>query len=97
METTWLSLGGKERPFNDKHNMGRAYVSESASPSQLSEDPSPTTLGAIAQSGILQSFSLINVDGKNPWIMDSDATYHLTGSQNILCPIFRVLVMRRYG
>ncbi|TYK00188.1 Copia protein [Cucumis melo var. makuwa] len=38
------------------------------------------TLGAIAQSGMPQSLGLISVDGKNPWILDSRATNHLTGS-----------------
>ncbi|TYK17784.1 putative mitochondrial protein [Cucumis melo var. makuwa] len=38
------------------------------------------TLGAIVQSDIPQSFDLISVDGKNPWILDSGATDHLTGS-----------------
>ncbi|TYK13662.1 UBN2_3 domain-containing protein [Cucumis melo var. makuwa] len=38
-----------------------------------------TTLGAIAQIGISQSFSLIGIDGKNPWILDFGATDHLTG------------------
>ena len=27
-----------------------------------------------------QSLNLISVDGKNSWILDSDATDHLTGS-----------------
>ncbi|TYK26874.1 Beta-galactosidase [Cucumis melo var. makuwa] len=38
------------------------------------------TLGAITQSGMPQSLGLISVDGKNPWILDSGATDHLTGS-----------------
>ena len=46
----------------------------------MCETASPTTLGAIAQSDIPQSFRLISIDGKNPWILDSGATDHLTGS-----------------
>ena len=34
--------------------------------SYMSGNASPTTLGAIVQSSIPQSFSLISVDGKNP-------------------------------
>ncbi|KAA0042116.1 DUF3685 domain-containing protein [Cucumis melo var. makuwa] len=41
---------------------------------------SPTTLESIIQSGIPQPFSLISIHGKNPWILDSGATDHLTGS-----------------
>ena len=41
---------------------------------------SPIRLGAIVQSGIPQPFSLISIDGKNPWILDSAATDHLTNS-----------------
>ncbi|TYK31675.1 uncharacterized protein E5676_scaffold398G00370 [Cucumis melo var. makuwa] len=51
---------------NDKQNPRRAYVSEFMGPSQSPKDLCLTTLGAIAQIGISQSFSLINVDGKNP-------------------------------
>ncbi|TYK26682.1 UBN2_3 domain-containing protein [Cucumis melo var. makuwa] len=58
--------GGKKCPSNDKQDTGRAYMSESASPSQLPGDLNSTTLGATAQSSIPQSFSLISVDGKNP-------------------------------
>ncbi|TYK01383.1 Asp_protease_2 domain-containing protein [Cucumis melo var. makuwa] len=36
-------------------------------------------LGAIAPSG-MPSLRLISVDGKNLWILDSGATYHLTSS-----------------
>ena len=46
----------------------------------MSENASPTTLGVVVQSGIPQSFSLISIDGKNPWILDSGATYHLSSS-----------------
>ncbi|KAL0553894.1 hypothetical protein IC582_007798 [Cucumis melo] len=42
--------------------------------------PWTPTLGAIAQSGMPQSLGLISVDRKNPWILDSGATDHLTGS-----------------
>ncbi|KAA0050981.1 kirola-like [Cucumis melo var. makuwa] len=56
----------------------------------VSENASPTTLGASVQSDIAQSFSLISIDGKSPWILDSAATDHLTGSSEhhvsyILC------------
>ncbi|KAA0039144.1 Beta-galactosidase [Cucumis melo var. makuwa] len=44
------------------------------------------TLGAIAQSGMPQSLGLISVDGKNPWILDSGATDHLTADDS-LAPI----------
>ena len=39
-----------------------------------------TPLGVIAQFHTCQSFSLIRIDGKKPWILDSSATSHLTGS-----------------
>ena len=64
-------------------------MSESARPSQspdLHEDqvnPSSTTLGAIVQLDISQFFSLINIDGKKPWILDYSATDHLTGSSEL--------------
>ncbi|KAL4031039.1 hypothetical protein IC575_009295 [Cucumis melo] len=64
----------------------RAYISETT-PASTSQSTDPTasqtktpTLGAIAQSGMPQSLGLISVDGKNPWILDSGATDHLTGS-----------------
>ncbi|KAA0062583.1 RNA polymerase II C-terminal domain phosphatase-like 1 [Cucumis melo var. makuwa] len=53
---------GKKCPPNDKQNSGQAYVSESIGTSQpfgLTEnqnDPSLSTLGAIAQSGSSESF-----------------------------------------
>ena len=50
------------------------------SSSYVSENASPTTFGAIVQSGISQSFSLISIGGKNSWILDSGATDHLTSS-----------------
>ncbi|KAA0032856.1 uncharacterized protein E5676_scaffold799G00180 [Cucumis melo var. makuwa] len=40
---------------------------------------SSPTLSAIAQSSMSQSLGLISVDGKNPWILESGATDHLTG------------------
>lgn len=51
---------GKKRLPNDKQNSGCAYVSEYARTSQPysstgNQDPSPPTLGAIAQLGILSS------------------------------------------
>ncbi|KAA0038787.1 putative mitochondrial protein [Cucumis melo var. makuwa] len=59
------------------------HVRETASTSQptgpTASQASSTTLSAIAQSGMSQSLGLISVDGKNPWILDSGATYHLTG------------------
>ena len=48
--------------------------------SYVNENVSPTTIGAIVQSGIPQSFSLISIDGKNLWILESGATDHLTDS-----------------
>ncbi|TYK03453.1 Beta-galactosidase [Cucumis melo var. makuwa] len=79
-------LGGKKRSSNEKQNSGRAYISETT-PASTSQSTDPTasqtktpTLGAIAQSGMPQSLGLISVDGKNPWILDSGATDHLTGS-----------------
>ncbi|KAA0054884.1 Beta-galactosidase [Cucumis melo var. makuwa] len=81
-----LPLGGKKRSSNEKQNSGRAYISETT-PASTSQSTDPTasqtktlTLGAIAQSGMPQSLGLISVDGKNPWILDSGATDHLTGS-----------------
>ncbi|KAA0067119.1 Cysteine-rich RLK (receptor-like protein kinase) 8 [Cucumis melo var. makuwa] len=78
--------GCKKRSSHEKQNSRRAYISETilASTSQ-STDPTASqtktsTLGAIAQSGMPQSLGLISVDGKNPWILDSGATDHLTGS-----------------
>ncbi|KAL0542592.1 hypothetical protein IC582_017662 [Cucumis melo] len=78
--------GGKKRSSNEKQNSGRAYISETT-PASTSQSTDPTvsqtktpTLGAIAQSGMPQSLGLISVDGKNPWILDSGATDHLTGS-----------------
>ncbi|KAA0057585.1 Beta-galactosidase [Cucumis melo var. makuwa] len=80
--------GGKKRSSNEKQNSGRAYISETT-PASTSQSTDPTvsqiktpTLGAIAQSGMPQSFGLISVDGKNPWILDSGATDHLTGSSD---------------
>ena len=65
-------------------------MSESAGPSQPPDshgnqiDPSPATLGAIVQSGIPQSFGLISVDGKNPWILDSGATENFFANSLLL-------------
>ncbi|KAA0052292.1 hypothetical protein E6C27_scaffold207G001230 [Cucumis melo var. makuwa] len=79
-------LGSKKRSSNEKQNSGRAYISETT-PASISRSTGPTvsqtktpTLGAIAQSGMPQFHGLISVDGKNPWILDSGATDHLTGS-----------------
>ncbi|KAA0063166.1 Beta-galactosidase [Cucumis melo var. makuwa] len=78
--------GGKKRSSNEKQNSERAYISETT-PASTSQSTDPTasqtktpTLGAIAQSGMPQSLRLISVDRKNPWILDSGATDHLTGS-----------------
>ncbi|KAA0063331.1 Beta-galactosidase [Cucumis melo var. makuwa] len=75
----------KKRSSNEKQNSGRAYISET-SPANTFQSTDPTasqtktpTLGAIAQSGMPQSLALISVDRKNPWILDSGATDHLTG------------------
>ncbi|KAA0046572.1 Beta-galactosidase [Cucumis melo var. makuwa] len=70
----------------------RAYISETT-PASTSQSTDPTasqtktpTLGAITQSGTSQSLGLISVDGKNPWILDSGATDHLTADGS-LAPI----------
>ncbi|KAA0033554.1 UBN2_3 domain-containing protein [Cucumis melo var. makuwa] len=81
----YATTGGKKCPPNDKQNSRRAYVSESVGTSQPSSHTgkrnnlSPSTLGVVAQSSMLQLLSLISVDGKNRWIFFSGATYHLTG------------------
>ncbi|KAA0035089.1 Beta-galactosidase [Cucumis melo var. makuwa] len=84
--------GGKKRSSNEKQNSRRAYISETT-PASTSQSTDPTasqtktpTLGAIAQSGMPQSLGLISVDGKNPWILDSGATDHLTADGS-LAPI----------
>ncbi|KAA0042054.1 myosin-9 isoform X2 [Cucumis melo var. makuwa] len=84
--------GGKKRSSNEKQNSGRAYISETT-PASTSQSTDPTasqtktpTLGAIAQSGMPQSLGLISVDRKNPWILDSGATDHLTADGS-LAPI----------
>ncbi|TYK07795.1 Beta-galactosidase [Cucumis melo var. makuwa] len=75
----------KKCPPNDKQNTWRAYVSEFVGPSQPPDshgnqiNHDPATLGAIFQLGIPQSFDLISIDGKNPWILDSGAIDNLTG------------------
>ena len=87
LETSWSSPEVKKCSSNDKQNSRRAYISESASTSQPygptinQNGPNPlSTLGAITQSDMSRSLSLINVDGKNPWIVDLRATDHLTDS-----------------
>ncbi|KAA0054072.1 Beta-galactosidase [Cucumis melo var. makuwa] len=79
-------LGGKKRSSSEKQNSGCAFISETT-PASTSQSTGSTasqtktlTLGTIAQSGMPQSLGLINVDGKNPWILDSGTTNHLTGS-----------------
>ncbi|KAA0043254.1 DNA polymerase theta [Cucumis melo var. makuwa] len=74
---------GNKRSSNEQENSGRTDVRETASTSQpivptASQINSPT-LSAIAQSGMSQSLGLISVDETNSWILDSGATYHLTG------------------
>jgi len=46
------------------------------------DDPSVSSRGAVAQSGTSQSLSLLSENGKKPWILDSGATDHLTGSSD---------------
>ncbi|KAA0056080.1 Beta-galactosidase [Cucumis melo var. makuwa] len=77
---------GKKQSSNEKQNSGRVYISETT-PASTSQSTGPTasqtktlTLCVIAQSGMHQSLELISVDGKNPWILDSGAIDHLTGS-----------------
>ncbi|KAA0063920.1 reverse transcriptase [Cucumis melo var. makuwa] len=86
MTVTRIMERGKKWSSKEKQNSGRAYISETT-PASTSQSTDPTTsqtktltLGTIAQSGMPQSFGLISVDGKNSWILDSRATYHLTGS-----------------
>ncbi|KAA0048290.1 reverse transcriptase [Cucumis melo var. makuwa] len=50
------------------------------SSSYVSENASLTTLGAIVRSDIRRSLSLLSIDCKNPWILDSGVTDHLTSS-----------------
>lgn len=45
-------------------------------------DPDVSSLGTVAQSSTSQSLSLLSVNGKKSWILDSGATDHLTGSSN---------------
>ncbi|KAL0554275.1 hypothetical protein IC582_008192 [Cucumis melo] len=79
-------VGGKIRSSNEKQNSGRAYISKtilasiSQSTGPIASQTKTPTLGVIAQSGMPQSLGLINVDGKNPWILDSGATDHSIGS-----------------
>ena len=61
----------------------------------VSENASPTTLGAIVQSSIPQSFSLISIDGKNLWILDSGATNHLIGSSEHFVSYIPCVEIRR--
>ena len=62
------------------HTDFREIVSTSQSTGLTTRQTDPPTLGTIAQLGMPQSLDLISVDGKNPWILGSRATYHLTGS-----------------
>ncbi|KAA0035860.1 transport protein sec23 [Cucumis melo var. makuwa] len=74
---------GNKRSSNEQQNLGHTNVREITSTSQptgpTASQISSSTLSTIAQSGISQSLGLISVDGKNPWILDSGATDHLTG------------------
>ncbi|TYK19407.1 Cysteine-rich RLK (receptor-like protein kinase) 8 [Cucumis melo var. makuwa] len=88
---------GKKRSSNEKQNSGRAYISETT-PTSTSQSTDPTasqtktpTLGVITQSGMPQSLRLISVDGKNPWILDSGATDHLTAAHLISRMSSRIL------
>ena len=79
--------GGKKRSTNDKQISGRAYMGESTrtfQPFNLTVNQIglilPSTLRAIAQLGMPQFLSFISVDGKNPWVLGSGATDHLTSS-----------------
>ena len=60
--------------------MSELGPSQPPDPHEIHTNPGPATLGVIVQPGIPQSFSFISVDGKNSWILDSGATYHLVGS-----------------
>ena len=55
-------------------------MSHTSTPSRNQRDPDTSSLRSIAQSGNSQSFNLISIDGKKPWILDLGATGHLTGS-----------------
>ena len=58
-------------------------------------DPSLSTLGAIVKLGMPQSLSLISVDGKNPWILDSGDTNHLISSSESFVSSIPCVVMRK--
>ncbi|TYK05779.1 Beta-galactosidase [Cucumis melo var. makuwa] len=63
------------------HTKDQYYPASTSQPTDPTASQTKTpTLGAIAQSGMPQSLGLISVDGKNPWILDSGATDHLTDS-----------------
>ena len=72
---------GNKCSSKEQQNLGRTDVREIASTSQpigpIASQTSSSTLSAIAQSGMSQSFGLI-VDETNLWILDSRATDHLT-------------------
>ncbi|TYK01171.1 Copia protein [Cucumis melo var. makuwa] len=57
----------------------REIASTSQPTGSTASQTSSLTLSAIAQSGMSQFLGLISVDGKNPWILDSEATNHLIG------------------
>ncbi|KAA0062636.1 putative mitochondrial protein [Cucumis melo var. makuwa] len=57
----------------------REIASTSQPTGSTAGQTSSLTLSAIAQSGMSQFLGLISVDGKNPWILDSEATNHLIG------------------
>ena len=74
---------GNKRSSNEQQNSERTDVRKIANTSHstrpTASQTSPPTLGAIAQSAMLQSLGLIGVDGKNPWILNLGATNHLIG------------------
>ena len=55
-------------------------TSQPPTPAGDQGDHGTSSLEPIAQSGTSQSLSLISIDRKKPWILDSGVTYHLTGS-----------------
>ncbi|TYK05485.1 hypothetical protein E5676_scaffold83G001910 [Cucumis melo var. makuwa] len=59
------------------------------------QETNPPTLCAIAQSGMPQFIDLISVNGKSPWILDSEAISHLIGFQSTLS--LAMLIMRKCG
>ncbi|XP_038887212.1 uncharacterized protein LOC120077401 [Benincasa hispida] len=80
----------KRRQSHEKSNIGRALVSDLADEhtQKQSSDDSKNNLitvgvSAIAQSGNFPSFFLISINGKKPWMVDLEATDHLTSSSKL--------------